>query len=58
MKLTKKKIKIANGETLAYIEEGNPENKTLLLVHGNFSSGMHYYRAIKNLSPKFQYYST
>ena len=53
MKLTKKKIKIANGETLAYIEEGNPENKTLLLVHGNFSSGMHYYRAIKNLSPEF-----
>ena len=53
MKLTKKTIKIANGETLAYIEEGNPKNKTLLLVHGNFSSGMHYYRAIKNLSPEF-----
>lgn len=53
MKIDKKKIKIANGETLAYIEAGDPKNDTLLLVHGNFSSGAHYYRAINNLSPEF-----
>lgn len=27
--------------------------KTLLLVHGNFSSSLHFVRAIKNLSPHF-----
>src|SRR5690554_611721 len=53
MKIDKKKMKIANGETLAYIEAGDPKNDTLLLVHGNFSSGAHYYRAINNLSPEF-----
>lgn len=46
--LKKKKIELANGETLAYIEEGNPNNETFLLIHGNFSSSLHFMRAIKN----------
>lgn len=53
LNLTKKFQKIANGETLAYVEAGDAKKKTLLLVHGNFSSSLHFVRAIKNLSPHF-----
>ncbi len=53
LNLTKKFQKIANGETLAYVEAGDVKKKTLLLVHGNFSSSLHFVRAIKNLSPHF-----
>lgn len=49
----KHSLKLSNGETIAYVEEGNKENKTLLLIHGNFSSSLHHARAIKNLSPHF-----
>lgn len=49
----KKSVVLPNGETLKYIEEGSKDNKTLMLVHGNFSSGLHFMRAIKNLSPHF-----
>lgn len=41
-KLEKKKIKIDNGEELAYVEVGTGKN-TIILVHGNFSSSIHYY---------------
>lgn len=53
LNLTKKTIKLSNDETLSYIEQGDKNNKTLLLVHGNFSSGKQFARAIKNLSPHF-----
>lgn len=39
--LTKKFVALPNGETLAYLEKGSGE-KTLLLIHGNLSSGVHY----------------
>jgi len=37
----KKKIKLKNGETYAYLEKGTGE-KTLLLIHGNLSSSVYY----------------
>ncbi len=39
--LNKKKVLLPNGETYAYIDEGNG-TETILLVHGNMSSGVHY----------------
>jgi len=39
--MNKKKIIIHNGEEIAYIEKGNGP-KVVLLVHGNFSSSLHY----------------
>lgn len=51
--LDKKNIKLSNGETFAYVEKGDIKNKTLLLIHGNFSSSLHFSRAIANLSPHF-----
>ncbi|MDY0210020.1 MAG: alpha/beta hydrolase [Acholeplasma sp.] len=39
--MEKKKIKLKNGETYAYLEKGTGE-KTLLLIHGNLSSSVYY----------------
>ena len=36
-KLNKKKIKLTNNEELAYVEVGEG-NKTIVLIHGNYSS--------------------
>ena len=46
--LEKKYIKLSNGETLAYLEKGSGD-KTLLLIHGNMSSSVHYLPLINRL---------
>ncbi|MCL2833716.1 MAG: alpha/beta hydrolase [Treponema sp.] len=39
----KKSVKLANGETYAYIEHGEKNaDKTFLLIHGNMSSSLHF----------------
>lgn len=48
MNYEKKKVKLSNGETLAYIEQGSGEN-TFLLIHGNMSSGVHYHPLLERL---------
>lgn len=49
----KKYINLPNGEKLAYLEEGIENKKTLLLIHGNFSSSMHFVVLINNLKDKY-----
>lgn len=44
----KKFVVLKNGEKLAYIEQGVGE-KTLLLIHGNMSSGVHYLPLMQRL---------
>lgn len=44
----KKFTTLSNGEKLAYLENGNGDN-TLLLLHGNMSSSVHYLPLIKRL---------
>lgn len=39
--MEKKKVTLLNGETYAYVESGTG-NKVLILIHGNFSSSLHY----------------
>ena len=39
--MKKKTIKIDNGETYAYLEQGSG-NQVLLLIHGNFSGSLYY----------------
>lgn len=39
--MEKKKVLLPNLETYAYIDEGHGD-KTILLIHGNMSSGVHY----------------
>lgn len=39
--MNKKYVKLANNETVAYLEKGSGEKK-LLLIHGNFSSSVYY----------------
>ena len=39
--MDKKKVLLPNGETYSYIDEGSGK-ETILLVHGNMSSGVHY----------------
>ncbi|MCK9492941.1 MAG: alpha/beta hydrolase [Acholeplasmataceae bacterium] len=39
--MKKKTIKIGNGETYAYLEQGSG-NQVLLLIHGNFSGSLYY----------------
>lgn len=46
--LEKKFVSLSNGEKLAYVEKGEGE-KTLLLIHGNMSSGIHYLPLIKRM---------
>lgn len=46
--LEKKFVNLSNGEKYAYIEKGEGE-KTLLLIHGNMSSGIHYMPLISRL---------
>ena len=48
MKYNKKTIKLKNGEQLAYIEQGSGDN-TLLLIHGNLSSSVHYHPLLVRL---------
>ncbi|MBN2299641.1 MAG: alpha/beta hydrolase [Acholeplasmataceae bacterium] len=39
--MEKKKITLKNGEIIAYVEQGQSE-RTIILIHGNFSSCLHY----------------
>lgn len=41
LNLEKKKVTLPNGETIAYVDKGAGA-KTLVLIHGNFSSCYHY----------------
>ena len=41
LNLEKKTVSLPNGETVAYVEKGKGE-KTIVLIHGNFSSSYHY----------------
>jgi len=53
MKLEKKKVKLPNSETYAYIDEGQGD-KTILLVHGNMSSGVHYKPLIERFKKNYR----
>lgn len=48
MTFEKKQVPLSNGEKLSYIERGAGE-ETLLLIHGNMSSGVHYLPLIHRL---------
>lgn len=50
-----KKLKLKNGEALAYREAGNGDN-ILLLVHGNMCSGVHFLPIAEKLPPDFKAY--
>ena len=51
--MEKKYLKLSNHETLAYLEYGSKKKPTLLLVHGNMSSGVHYLPIIEYLKQHF-----
>jgi 2-hydroxy-6-oxonona-2,4-dienedioate hydrolase len=51
--MEKKNLKLSNQETLAYLEFGDPKNPTILLVHGNMSSGVHYEPLFEGLMESF-----
>lgn len=46
--LSKKFVTLPNGETLAYIEKGKGP-KTILLIHGNMSSSLHYLPLVERI---------
>ena len=48
LQFEKKFVNLSNGERLAYIEKGKGD-KTLLLIHGNMSSSVHYLPLITRL---------
>lgn len=50
--MEKKYIEIENGEKLAYIEQGSGHD-TLILIHGNFSSSLHYSPLFERLPKDF-----
>lgn len=50
-----KKLRLENGETLAYREAGNGDN-ILILVHGNMCSGLHLLPIAERLPPNFKAY--
>ncbi len=54
--MTKKHVLLANGETYAYLEAGDGE-KPLLLVHGNFSSGVYYKPLLERLPKGYRAYA-
>lgn len=51
--MEKKKVLLSNGETYYYIDEGNSK-ETILLVHGNMSSGVHYKPLIEKFKKDFR----
>ncbi len=50
----RKKITLANNETLAYQHHGRGNGETLLLIHGNMSSGIHFHPLIERLKDDFE----
>lgn len=55
MELSVKKVKLENGEILAYREAGSGSN-VLILVHGNMCSGIHFMPLIQRLPEDFKAY--
>ncbi|MFH5882062.1 intracellular short-chain-length polyhydroxyalkanoate depolymerase [Liberiplasma polymorphum] len=51
--MNKKSVTLSNKETIYYLEEGLHHQETIILVHGNMSSSVHYLPIIKPLSEKF-----
>jgi len=51
--MEKKKVVLPNSETYAYIDEGQGD-KTILLVHGNMSSGVHYKPLIERFKKNYR----
>lgn len=48
--LDKKQCLLPNGETIAYLELGEQHDETLVLLHGNMSSGVHYQPLLSGLA--------
>lgn len=46
--MEKRQVVLKNGEVISYLEQGIGE-KTILLIHGNFSSSLHYTPLLKRL---------
>jgi pimeloyl-ACP methyl ester carboxylesterase len=46
--MEKRHIVLKNGEVISYLEQGQGE-KTIILIHGNFSSSMHYTPLLERL---------
>ncbi len=46
--MEKKKVTLKNGEVISYVEQGKGD-KTLILIHGNFSSSLHYTPLLERL---------
>ena len=53
LSLSKKMLKLGNGEQLAYVEHGKGD-QVVFLIHGNMSSSLHYLPLIERLSPHFK----
>lgn len=53
MEFTKKKATLTNGEKYAYLDYGKGE-KTLILVHGNMSSSVHFLPLINKLENNYR----
>jgi len=51
--MEKNTLTLANNETVAYIETDKNNKETLLLIHGNMSSGVHYEPIIKELADRY-----
>lgn len=51
--MEKKHLKLSNGETIYYIDEGT-EKDVFVLIHGNMSSGVHYKPLIERLKSKYR----
>ncbi len=51
--MDKKKMKLQNGEEIAYMEFGTSD-EVLVLVHGNMSSSVHYMPLVEGLKKKFK----
>ncbi|MFP4077886.1 MAG: alpha/beta fold hydrolase [Candidatus Izemoplasmataceae bacterium] len=51
--MDKKTVELYHGETLAYSEHGDTSNATLVLLHGNMSSGVHFEPLIPALEKHF-----
>ena len=46
--MEKKKVTLKNGEIVSYVEQGQGE-KTVILIHGNFSSSLHFTPLLERL---------
>lgn len=49
-------VNLSNGETIAYRQAGNT-GETILLIHGNMSSSVHFQVAIEQLENEYQVYA-